>query len=58
VIAMRRSKFAAHRFAHQAVPALQRSADSLPTTFMARIEAAQDQIVARKDEVREDFLRK
>ena len=55
---MRRSKFAAHRFAHEAVPALQRSADSLPTTFMARIEAAQDQIVARKDEVREDFLRK
>jgi hypothetical protein len=57
-IAIRHSKFAAHRFAHQAVPALERFAGSSPAPFMAGIKAAREQIVARKDEDREAFLRK
>ena len=57
-ISIRHSKFAAHRFAHQATPALTRFADSSPMPFLAGIRAAREQIVARKDEDREVFLRK
>ena len=57
-IAIRHSKFAAHRFAYQAAPALDRFANSSPTPFLAGIKAARDQVVARDDEDRESFLRK
>ena len=57
-ITIRHSKFAGHRFAHQAAPALSRFADSSPMPFMAGIRAAREAIVARKDEDRETFLRK
>ncbi|WP_374131926.1 DUF932 domain-containing protein [Sphingomonas sp. 28-62-20] len=57
-ISIRHSKFAGHRFAHQATPALERFASSSPTPFMAGIKAAREAIVARKDEDREGFLRK
>ena len=57
-ISIRHSKFAGHRFAHQAAPALTRFADSSPMPFMAGIRAAREAIVARKDEDRETFLRK
>ena len=57
-ISIRHSKFAGHRFAHQAAPALERFADSSPMPFLAGIRAAREQIVARKDEDREAFLRK
>jgi hypothetical protein len=57
-ISIRHSKFAGHRFAHQAAPALERFATSSPTPFLAGIKAAREQIVARKDEDRENFLRK
>jgi hypothetical protein len=57
-IAIRHSKFAGHRFAHQAAPALARFADSSPMPFLAGIKAAREAIVARKDEDRESFLRK
>ena len=57
-ISIRHSKFAGHRFAHQAAPALERFATSSPTPFMAGIRAAREAIVARKDEDREGFLRK
>lgn len=57
-ISIRHSKFAGHRFAHQAAPALERFASSSPAPFMAGIKAAREAIVARKDEDREGFLRK
>jgi len=57
-ISIRHSKFATHRFAHQAAPALARFADSSPTPFVSGIRAAREAIVARKDEDREAFLRK
>ncbi len=57
-ISIRHSKFAGHRFAHQAAPALERFADSSPMPFVAGIRAAREQIVARKDDDRESFLRK
>lgn len=57
-IAIRHSKFAAHRFAHQAAPALERFATSSPAPFMAGIKAARERIVARKDDDRQSFLRK
>jgi len=57
-ISIRHSKFAGHRFAHQAAPALARFADSSPAPFVAGIRAAREQVVARKDEDRETFLRK
>lgn len=56
-ISIRHSKFASHRFAHQAAPALERFATSSPAPFLAGISAAREQIVARKDEDRESFLR-
>ena len=57
-ISIRHSKFAGHRFAHQAAPALSRFADSSPMPFLAGIRAAREAIVVRKDEDRETFLRK
>ena len=57
-ISIRHSKFAGHRFAHQAAPALERFADSSPSTFVAGVRAARETIVARKDDDRESFLRK
>lgn len=57
-ISIRHSKFASHRFAHQAAPALERFATSSPAPFLAGIRAAREQIVARKDEDRDSFLRK
>ena len=57
-ISIRHSKFAAQRFAHEAAPALRRFADSSPSRFIAGVQAAREQIVARKDEDRETFLRK
>lgn len=55
---IRHSKFAAARFAHQAAPALEQFAESSPAHFITGIKAARERIVARKDEDREDFLRK
>jgi len=57
-ISIRHSKFAAHRFAHQAAPALERFANSSPGPFVAGIKAAREQIVATKDDDRTSFLRK
>lgn len=57
-ISIRHSKFASHRFAHQAAPALEHFATSSPAPFLAGIRAAREQIVARKDEDRESFLRR
>ncbi len=57
-ISIRHSKFAAHRFAHQAAPALARFADSSPAAFVSGVRAAREQVVARKDEDRQTFLRK
>ena len=57
-IFIRHSKFAGHRFAHQAAPALERFADSSPGAFVAGVRAARETIVARKDEDRETFLRR
>ena len=57
-ISIRHSKFAANRFAHEAAPALENFADSSPRRFIDGIRTARERIVARKDEDREDFLRK
>lgn len=57
-ISIRHSKFASHRFAHQVAPTLERFATSSPAPFLAGIRAAREQIVARKDEDRESFLRR
>jgi hypothetical protein len=57
-VSIRHSKFAAARFAHQAAPALEHFAESSPQHFITGIKAARERIVARKDEDREDFLRK
>ncbi len=56
-ISIRHSKFAAQRFAHEAAPALTSFANSSPAPFIAGVRAAREQIVARKDEDRESFLR-
>jgi hypothetical protein len=57
-INIRHSKFATQRFAHEAAPALASFANSSPAPFIAGVRAARERIVARKDEDREDFLRK
>lgn len=57
-ITIRHSKFATHRFAHQAAPALTSFANSSPAPFVAGIRAARQRIVARTDEDRKSFLRK
>jgi len=56
-INIRHSKFAAHRFTHEAAPALTHFADSSPASFIAGIKTARERVVARKDEDREAFLR-
>lgn len=57
-ITIRHSKYAASRFAQEAAPALTRFADSSPVPFVNGIKAARQQIVARTDEERDEFLRK
>ena len=57
-ITIRHSKYAASRFAAEAMPALTRFADSSSAPFVNNIKAARAQIVARTDEDRTDFLRK
>lgn len=57
-ITIRHSKYAASRFAQEASPALTRFADSSPAGFVNGVKAARQQIVARTDEDRADFLRK
>ena len=57
-ITIRHSKYAASRFATEAMPALTRFANSSPAPFVNSIRAARAQIVARTDEDRADFLRK
>ena len=57
-ITIRHSKYAASRFATEAMPALTRFANSSPAPFVNSIKAARAQIVARSDEDRTDFLRK
>ncbi|GLT01021.1 hypothetical protein GCM10007897_24120 [Sphingobium jiangsuense] len=57
-IKIRHSKFAAHRFAQQAEPALAYYADASPRSFIDGIRTARERIVARTDEDREGFLRK
>ena len=56
-IAIRHSKFAANRFAHQAEPALAKFADSSPARFIDGIKTARARIVARSEEDRAAFLR-
>ncbi len=55
-IAIRHSKYAASRFATEAMPALTRFANSSPAPFIHIMKAARAQIVARTDEDRTDFL--
>jgi hypothetical protein len=57
-IAIRHSKYAASRFAHEAAPALTRFANSSPMPFVNGIRSARERIVARSDDDRSDFLRK
>lgn len=57
-ITIRHSKFAAHRFAQEAAPALTSFANSSPAPFVAGIKAARERIVARSGDDRENFLRK
>lgn len=57
-ITIRHSKYAAGRFAHEAAPALTRFANSSPMAFVNGVKASRQQIVARNDEDRTDFLRK
>ena len=57
-ITIRHSKYAASRFAHEAAPALLNFANSSPLPFVNGIKAAREQIVARSDEDRTDFLRR
>ncbi|MGE0409140.1 MAG: DUF932 domain-containing protein [Amphiplicatus sp.] len=57
-IVIRHSKYAADRFAREAAPALTRFANSSPQPFINSIKSAREQIVARDDEARSDFLKK
>ncbi len=57
-ITIRHSKYAASRFAREAAPALLNSANSSPNPFINGIRAAREQIVARHDGYRTDFLRR
>ncbi|MBB4187323.1 hypothetical protein GGE07_003987 [Sinorhizobium terangae] len=57
-IVIRHSKFAGHRFAHEAAPALNNFANSSPAPFVAGIRAARERIVAGTDDDRQGFLRK
>jgi len=57
-ITIRHSKYAASRFAQEAMPALTSFANSSPMPFVNGIRAAREMIVARTDDDRSDFLRK
>lgn len=57
-IAIRHSKYAANRFAHEAAPALANFANSSALPFVNGIKAARERIVARTDDDRTDFLRR
>jgi hypothetical protein len=57
-IAIRHSKYAASRFAHEAAPALTRFANSSPMAFVNGIKTARERVVARTDDERTEFLRK
>jgi hypothetical protein len=57
-ITIRHSKYAAHRFASEAAPALERFANSSPGAFLSSMQAARDCIVAKNDDDRASFLRK
>lgn len=57
-ITIRHSKYAASRFAQEAAPALESFADSSASAFVAGVQAARSQIVARSDEERSEFLRR
>ena len=57
-ITTRHSKYAASRFALEAVPALLNFANSSPMPFVNGIKAARARIVAKTDEDRGDFLRR
>ena len=57
-IRIRHSKMAASRFVHQAAPTLRKFADSSPNDFVRGIQAAQQTIVAKSDEERQEFLAK
>ena len=57
-ITIRHSKHAAHRFAHEAAPALTRFADSSPRPFIEDVRASREKIVARTEDDRTDFLRR
>ncbi|KAF0125926.1 MAG: hypothetical protein FD148_2184 [Methylocystaceae bacterium] len=57
-IAIRHSKYAASRFAHEAAPALTRFANSSPMPFINGVKAARERIVAHNDDDRVEFLRK
>jgi len=57
-LTIRHSKYAASRFAHEAAPALARFANSSPMPFINGVKSARQQIVARTDEDRTNFLQK
>lgn len=57
-IRIRHSKFASHRFAQQAEPALAHYADASPRSFIDGIKTARERVVACDDEDREIFLRR
>lgn len=57
-VTIRHSKYAAGRFAAEAAPALASFADSSAAGFISGIRAAREQIVARSDEDRTEFLRR
>ena len=57
-VTIRHSKYAAHRFAAEAAPALASFADSSAAGFISGIRAARSQIVARTDDDRVEFLRR
>lgn len=56
-ITIRHSKFAGHRFAKEAEPALLAFANSSPSSFIRGIQSAREAIVARNDDERRDFLK-
>ena len=57
-IEIRHAKYASSRFAHRVAPALTRFANSSPQGFANSIKAAWQQVAARSEEDRADFLRK
>jgi hypothetical protein len=57
-IAIRHSKYASNRFAHEAAPALESFANSSPGPFISGVKAARQQIVAHTEEERATFLKR